>query len=332
MRLDRRKMPRRIMKTPHRLQEIIKENKKFLIVSHVNPEGDAVGSCIGLALGLKKLGKHTHILSKSPLPEMYKFLPRSDLIKTCLPSFKCDVLCVVDCNTLERTGLTGLKASTTVIIDHHIPSPDITPGIFRSQQLITFIDKDASAAGELVYRLLHALSVPMDKAIATNLYTSIYTDTGGFRYSNTGSESLKIASRLIEAGANPWEVTKEVYESIPFKSLKLLAMTLSTLEKRGAIACITINRHMFSKTKTTAQDTENLVDFPRKIKGVEVAVLFREEGDNVYKLSLRSKGKVNVAEICRSFGGGGHANAAGCRLRGNLEEVKSKIFKAIKNQ
>ncbi len=318
------------MRIPHKLQRLVKENNKFLIVSHVNPEGDAVGSCIGLALGLEKLGKYTYILSKSPVPETYKFLPHSDRIKTVLPSSGFDVLCLVDCNTMERTGLTGLKAKNTAIIDHHIPPPGVPAGMFRSGQLVSFIDEHASAAGELVYRLLHALSVPMDKALAVNLYTSIYTDTGGFRYSNTGHETLKIASKLIEAGAEPWGVTKEVYESTPFNTMKLLAMTLSTLEKKGATAFITINRQMFKKTKTSPEDTENIVDFPRRIKGVEVAVLFREERDNLYKLSLRSKGKVNVAEICTSFGGGGHANAAGCRVKGNLEEVKSKIFNAIK--
>jgi phosphoesterase RecJ-like protein len=318
------------MKIPPKLRDIVKENNKFLIVSHINPEADAIGSCIGLALGLRKLGKHTRILSRDPIPGTLQFLPRADLVSTKIPSAAFDVLFLIDCNDPQRTGLPGLQAQATVIIDHHIPTPNITRHTFNSRQLIKLIDKDASAAGELVYRVLHYLDITIDRPIATNLYTSIYSDTGGFRYSNTGQATLKIAASLIEAGASPWEITKEIYESVPEKTLRLLALTLTTMERNGAIASLTINRHMFNKTKTSAEDTENFVDYPRKIKGVEVAVLFREEARNVYKLSMRSKGTVNVAEIARTFGGGGHANAAGCRLSGTLPEVKKKAFGAIR--
>lgn len=318
------------MKVPLKLKNIIRDNGTFLIVSHMNPEADAIGSCIGLALGLKKLGKNVHILGKDPLPSFLKFLPRSDLFKTRKPSMEFDVLCVVDCNTPERTGLKGLSAENTIIIDHHIPSPHLTRHMFQSNSIALFIDKNASAAGELVYKTLHSLRVPFDSDIATNLYASIYSDTGGFRYSNTNPESLMISSALIKAGANPWEVTKELYESIPLKRLQLLTLMLSTLEKQGSTAWVTIRREMYKKTGTSVEDTDDFVNYPRKVKGVEVAVLFREDEKDVYKVSLRSKGKVNVAEIAQSFGGGGHANAAGCRLKGTFPKVKKKVFQAIK--
>lgn len=325
------------MKTSNKLRELIKENKKFLIVSHINPEGDAIGSCIALALGLKKMRKSVYILSKDPVPDILKFLPHSDLINTKKPSVNFDVLIMVDCNTIERTGLSALgarlpfvgqgtkniKVKATAVIDHHSTiSPD--------KRHIIWVDVNASAAGELIYKLLKALRIPIDKKIATNLYTAILTDTGGFRYSNTSVESVRIASDLIEAGAEPWKIAKEVYESISLNCLRLLSQMLPTLEKQGKIAWVTVTLLMFKKTSTCAQDTENFVDYPRKVKGIEVAVFFREEVKNRCKVSLRSKGKVNVADIAKTFGGGGHISAAGCVVNGSLAEVKKKVLKTVR--
>lgn len=316
------------MRIPPKLLKLIKENKNFLIASHINPEGDAIGSSVALALGLKKLGKYVYILSKDPLPDIWRFLPRSDLINTKIPSMNFDVLFIIDCNTIERTGFSdrggkNLKVRTIAVIDHHLTFK-------KDKKHICWITPDASATGELIYRLLNALHVSIDEKIATNLYTAIFTDTGGFRYSNTSVESLRIASKLIEAGANTWEITKEVYENIPFNRLRLLTLTLSLLEKKGKLAWITVTQRMFKKTNTSAQDTENFVDYPRKIKGVEVGMLFREDGKNSYKVSLRSKGTVNVADIAKTFGGGGHASAAGCNLNGTLQEVKDKVLKDVR--
>jgi phosphoesterase RecJ-like protein len=318
------------MKTPSRLQKLIKENKRFLIVSHANPESDAIGSCIALALGLKKMGKFTYILNRDPVPDIVRFLPHSGSVKRKIPPMNFDALIIVDCNTIERTGLNGLKADSAAIIDHHIPTPNVSRHMFHSKQLVKFIDENSAAAGVLVYKLLRSLHVPFDRKIATNLFTSIYSDTGGFRYSNTNPETLTIASKLIEEGAIPWEITREIYENNPLNRLRLLNLTLSTLEKKGAIAWVTVRKKMFQDTNTSVQDIENFVDYPRTIKGVEVAVLFREDKKNSYKLSLRSKGKVDVEEIAKSFGGGGHSSAAGCRLTGPLPEIKGKILKVIR--
>jgi len=336
-------------KTLTELKKLIEKNKKFLIVSHINPEGDAIGSSVALALGLKKKGKSVYVLNKDPVPDILKFLPSSKLVNQKIPSLKFDAMFIVDCATLERTGLKGLRAKTTVVIDHHLIQKSARPashppavrragseaGEVRSQKLevgttIRLIDTSASAVGEIVYKLLSFLNVPIDKKIATNLYTSIFTDTGGFRFSNTSSETLKIASELVNAGAEPWKITKEVYENFSFNRLRLLVQSLSTIKKKDKIAWMTVTRNMFRNTKTSTQATENLVNYPRMIKDIEVAVLFREDGKNSYKISFRSKGKVNVAEIARTFGGGGHANAAGCTLNGSLSEVKGKILKAVR--
>lgn len=319
------------MRTPPELLRLIKENKKFLIVSHINPEGDAVGSSIALALGLKRIGKSVYILNKDTVPDILKFLPYSNLISLRIPSQEFDVMFIIDCFGMERTGLKGLKAKTTVVIDHHIPH-QLNGSRFtvHGSRSLNWIDPDASATGELIYRLLRTLRIPIDKEIATNLYTAILTDTGGFRYSNTSPESLNIASRLIKAGADPWKITQEVYESLSFNRLRLLGLCLSILKKEGKLAWVTVTQDMFKKTDTSRQDTENLADYPRRIKGVEVGILFRQEGKGLYKISLRSKGRVNVAEIAGVFGGGGHHNAAGCELKGSLKEVKRKVFRAIR--
>ncbi|MBI5051068.1 MAG: bifunctional oligoribonuclease/PAP phosphatase NrnA [Nitrospirae bacterium] len=324
---------------PSELLRLIRRNKKFLVLSHVNPEGDSAGSCIALALGLKKIGKTVYILNRDSVPEILRFLPFSNLFSRDhkIRTQQFDVLFLVDCNTIERTGFKDIKTKNIIIIDHHIlHQPNTAENINSSQfpvpssQLFSWIVPEAAAAGELVYKLLDALHVPLDKAIATNLYTAIFTDTGSFRYSNTTPETLNIASRLIEAGVDTWEITKEVYENISFNRLRLLTLCLATLEKQGRAAWITITQDMFKKTNTSVQDTENFVDYARKIKGVEAGILFRQEKKDLYKISFRSKGAVNVADIATAFGGGGHSNAAGCTVKGSLNDVKEKVLKAVR--
>lgn len=318
-------------KISSKLLNIIRQNKSFLIVCHINPEGDAIGSISALALGLKNMGKKDIcVLSKDGVPEILKFLPASGLIKQKAPKKDYDVLCILDCNTLERTGFKDLKAKKTIIIDHHIPPDNADKSELYMSLSASHIDPGAAATGILIYKLLNALKVTIDRKIATNLYTALLVDTGGFRYSNTSPEALKIACHLVQAGAKPWDIAKEIYESIPYKSMKLMGLSLATLDSRDGIAWITANKEMFENTATTAEDSEDFVDFPRKVKGIEVAVFFREDEKNVFKLSLRSKGKVNVEKIAKNFGGGGHFAAAGCKIQGTLQEVQKKVFKAVK--
>jgi len=311
------------------LVKYLKKADSFVIVGHYNPEGDAIGSCIALAWGLKRIGKKDiHVLNRDGVPEILRFLPGAEMIKQSTPKKAVDLGIILDCNTLKRTGFDNIRARDNIIIDHHLPSPSDQ----RERELsvkVSLIDPDAAATGVLIYKILRALGIQIDRDIATNLYTAILIDTGGFRYSNTNPESLKIASHLVEAGANPWEITKYVYESIPFKSMKLLGLSLSTLESRNGIAWIKTTRDMFKKTGTTAEDSEDFVDFPRKVKDIEVAVFFRQDGARSYKISLRSKGNVNVEKIARQFGGGGHAPAAGCNVNGSFDEVKEKVLRAV---
>jgi len=319
-----------MMKISSKLLNIIKKSNSLLIAGHINPEGDSLGSSLALALGLKKLGKRVSVLSRDPVPETLRFLPSSRLVKHSPPKMKVDLLIIVDCNELSRTGLKNFNANNIAVIDHHILPSNASKQDFYKKLAAMHVDPDSAAAGVLVYKVLKGLNVPMDKSIATNLYTAILTDTGGFRYSNASAESLLIASHLVAAGASPWSISKELYENTPFKSMKLLGYALSTLERKNGIAWININSTMFQKTGTTAEDCEDFVDFPRKIRGTEVAVFFRQDKKNLFKLSLRSKGKVNVQKIAKSFGGGGHAAAAGCSVEGTFQEVQTKVFRAVR--
>ncbi|MBI4848184.1 MAG: bifunctional oligoribonuclease/PAP phosphatase NrnA [Nitrospirae bacterium] len=320
-------------KISSKLLNVIKQNKSFILVGHINPEGDAIGSVLALALGLKQMGKkEIYTLSNDGVPEILRFLPLSKTIKQTPPKKEVDVLCIVDCNTLERTGFKELKAKHTIIIDHHVPPDDAEKSELYRKLSASVIDTGAAATGILIYKLLSALKVTIDKNIATNLYTALLVDTGGFRYSNTSPESLKIAYHLIQAGARPWDIAKELFESVPYKSMKLLGLSLATLDTQDGIAWITTTADMFRETGATAEDSEDFVDFPRKVKGIEAAVFFREDDKDVFKLSLRSKGRISVEKIAKSFGGGGHFAAAGCRIKGPLKEVQKKVFAAIQEE
>jgi phosphoesterase RecJ-like protein len=321
------------MKISSKLTRLIRQSSSIVITGHINPDGDSVGSCLALALGMKKIGKRdVHVLMKDGVPEILKFLPSSKIVKRSPPQKECDLLIIIDCNTMERTGFTSIKAKNTVVMDHHVlPSSTARSSFYRSLSEC-IIDTGSAATGLIVYKLLKALKITVDKQIATNLYAAIIVDTGGFRYSNSSPESLRVASHLVEAGASPWDISKELYESTPYRSMKLLGLTLSTLERKDGVAWITSSGAMFKKTGASVENCEDFVDFPRKVKGVEVAVFFRYDGGNRFKISLRSKGKVNVQKIAKSFGGGGHAPAAGCKVTGTLKEVQDKVLRAVRKE
>lgn len=320
----------KMMKIPVKLISLIKENNSFLMASHVNPDGDVIGASAALAIALKKLGKDVYVINRDSVPETLKFLPSSELFRREVSDREFDVLFLLDCNTIERTGLKDLKARNTIIIDHHIMPGDPEELWDKETLENSIVDSEASATGELIFMILAELGIALDKDIATNLYTALLFDTGGFRYANTTAVSLDIASRLVDAGAEPWWITKELYESVPYRAIKLLSSAFSTIEKEGETAWITVTQEMFSETGTTSEDTEDFVDYPRMIKGVEVAVFFREDSEDLCKVSLRSKGGINVQKIAGRFGGGGHAPAAGCSINAPLNEAKNKVLDAVR--
>jgi phosphoesterase RecJ-like protein len=303
----------------------LKRCESFLLSVHVNPDGDALGSQLALMLALKKLGKTVTMHNLDPVPEIYRFLPHAGEIRTGKQvTGRYDAHIVLDADP-PRTGLFDevYPADTLINIDHHVTNPVVWKH--------TWLDTGASATGEMVYKLLQRLALPLDRDIALCLYTSIFTDTGSFRYTNTTPECMRIAATLLEAGANSWLVTENVYESFSYRRLHLLGIILSSMERSsdGKIAWVVVTNELYQRTGTTAEDTDNFVNFVRSAKGVEVAILFRQTEETQYKASLRSKGRVDLSGLAQSLGGGGHKNAAGATLNGTLEEVKDQVISEL---
>jgi len=313
------------MSEPAGLIAALNDCKTVLISVHKNPDGDALGSQLGLMRGLEKIGKEVFAHNLDPVPEIYRFLPGAERITTG-PSVKgaYDAFLVLDADP-PRTGLfNGSWPGRTLInIDHHITNPREWP--------LTWLDPDATATGEMIYRLLTSLNISIDKDMAICLYTAIFTDTGSFRYSNTTPESMRIAATLIEAGADPWMVSENVYESYAFKRIDLLGKVLSGIERSrdGRMAWVLVTDDLYRQTGTGAEDTDNFVNFVRSVKGVEVAILFRQTGAAQYKISLRAKGRVDLSGLATSLGGGGHKNAAGGVLDGPFTAVRDRVLNAV---
>lgn len=310
---------------PSGVMAALKQCNSILISVHRNPDGDALGSQLALMLALQKTGKTVTVHNLDPVPEIYRFLPRAEQIRSGRPvAGRHDAYIVLDSDP-PRTGLfdESIPADTLINIDHHVTNPAVWP--------LTWLDPAASATGEMVYRLIRLLDVPMDRDIALCLYTAIFTDTGSFRYSNTTPESMKIAASLLEAGADPWLVTENVYESFSYPRIKLLGSVLHAMERSadGRTAWVVVTDELYRTTGTSAEDTDNFVNYVRSVKGVEVAVLFRQTAEAQYKISLRSKGRVDLSGLAQSFGGGGHKNAAGGVLDGSLDEVRTKVISEV---
>jgi phosphoesterase RecJ-like protein len=319
-----------------RIVQVVREGKRFLITSHENPDGDAIGSMLGLGLALEMAGKDVVFYNKDGIPRVLEFLSGSEKVNSSLNSIQASFDCtlIVDCTDTSRVGkeferfIVSGRCGTKVIVDHHQTN--------KPSAELYLLNPDASSTGMIIYFLLQTLSLKITPDIAKNLYTTIVVDTGSFRYSNTSHETFRIAADLVELGADPWEISRAIYESEPIAKLKLLGVVLRTLEvsEDGRLAWVFVDREMLKMTGTSREDTEGIVNFPRSIKGVEVAMLFREEepGDNDrprWKVSLRSNGGVNVSLIAERFGGGGHKRAAGCLIAGTLTDVKSRLFSII---
>ncbi|GAB4365820.1 MAG: bifunctional oligoribonuclease/PAP phosphatase NrnA [Deltaproteobacteria bacterium] len=305
---------------------IFRERDRFLIACHENPEGDAIGSELALALALRNLGKTATVLNSDPVPAPLRFLPGADTVRHEPDGSPYDVAVIVDCGSPERTGRVGSelrKCPVTVNIDHHV-----TNG--RNGEYC-LIDPEAAATGVLVRRVLAAMGVPVDPAIALNLYVAVLTDTGSFRYSNANPEAFEVAGEMVRRGVDPWMVTERLYESQDPRRVRLLARVLSTLEfaAEGRVAAVTTLRKDLEEFSLGKDSLEGFINHPRSIAGVEVAVAFREEGDGEFRVSFRSKGRVDVSRIAAAFGGGGHRNASGCTIRGSLSETKRRVYEAL---
>ncbi len=306
--------------------DVIRSKKRFVVTTHMSPEGDALGSSLALALALRGQGKDAEALNIDPVPFFLKFLPTEGVFRrTDRIGEGTEAVFVVDCGDVTRTGLLERAGAHPLIvnIDHHVTNTKFGA--------VNWIRPEATATGEMIYDLLEHLRYPLTQEIATCLYTTLLTETGGFRYSNTTQRSLEVAAGLIGAGVDAGAVAQNLYMVNSFERLKLLGNVLLKMDRHpsGKFAWVTITRADFEATKTTAEDTEEFVNYPRSIRDVEVAVLFREIDAGSCKVSFRSKGKVDVARLALQFGGGGHSRAAGCTIPKGLAAAKEDVFSAV---
>ncbi len=310
------------MNVPEELIELFLREKRFLIATHINPEGDALGSSLALSMALESLGKETVLYDRDRVPESYRFLPGHERFITVLTPevFDRAPLILLDCNEPERAGLDNLPISYAAVIDHHETVRDFGD--------IRWIEPGASAAGLMVFHLMKRLGVRITGDMATNLYAALAIDTGTFRYSNVTSDTLRAAAELVDAGADPAATAGALYETWSGERFRLFIEVLNTLEITGRTAITVASREMFAKTGTSGEDTENFANYPRMMRDIEVSAFFRETNDG-WKVSLRSKGRFNVALIAAMFKGGGHRNAAGYRIRGDLRAAKKALIQAV---
>jgi len=308
--------------------DVVKTGQRFLVASHAHPDGDGIGSTIALAMGLRTFGKDVVMFNADRVPHNLGFLPEVDNVVNSLENeAPFDVTFMVDCSQRERIGgdvakMPREKLGRIVLIDHHrIDSPDCD---------LMCIDADAAATGEVIYRFFKKVGIPITKEIATLLFTTFVVDTGSFRYSNTSSALMQAAGELIGSGASPWMINMALEESRPPCMIPLLRRVLETFEVDSRVAWITLTSQMLHETCATVDVAEEFINYPRSILGVEVAILFRELRAGKWKISFRSKDKIDVYKIAATFGGGGHSHAAGCTLEGNLAGVKSKILGEVR--
>ena len=300
--------------------EFVGLHHSFAILSHTRADGDSLGSSVALGCALKQLGKHVDILQADPVPVAYSRLPGVDLVRVDSDlRGDYDSLIVLECNNLARTGLGNLRDKHVINIDHHSNTDPFGD--------LNWVDDSAAAVAELVYELILTLEAEITPSIASNLYAAILTDTGSFQFSNTTQKTFTITADLVSKGARPAEIAGAVYMSQPLSQLKLLVEVLSTLQVHPTkpIAWILLTRDMLHKTGATKDLTEGFVNYPLSLNRVHAVAFFREEGSHTTRVSLRSQGRLDVAEIARHWGGGGHRNAAGLTVSASLPEAVKQV-------
>jgi phosphoesterase RecJ-like protein len=313
--------------------ECVKKNNNFIITTHTNPEGDALGAALGFLFLLKKLGKNASIISEDEVPLSYKFLPGSENIRKLKYSPKKRIsfgcLVFIDCSDERRTGEVyriNTENKPVLNIDHHISNERFAD--------VNWIEPLASSCAEMVYRLYKKFRVPFDRDAAICLYAGMLSDTGSFRYSNTKSATHKAVSELLKFDLDTVQIYKNIYEDIPFEDMKLLSKILPRMrrQEKGKIIWFQIEQKMLKDKKLSFDLTEHVLSFARSIKGAEVCALFKENlgvKDEI-RINLRSQGKVDVNKIAAHFGGGGHRTASGATVHGKINQVRKRVLARIK--
>lgn len=304
----------------------LREHQQFVVLGHVRPDGDALGSQLALGLSLQQLGKNVRIWNEEGVLEKYSFLPRAELLtKPPATAQQFDVVVALDTAIQNRLGNTLAaiaSAKLWINIDHHVSNPGYGD--------LVLIDSDAPATGEIIFRLIKSQGLPIDHDIAENLYAAISTDTGSFQYPKTSTRTFEIAAELIRTGdLDVGRISQQLYENYPRRRLELLRELLGTMRfsECGRVATFSLSLNTAAELGVIPEDNEGLIDHLRAVQGVIVAAFFEELSDGKIRVSMRSKDeRIDVCAICQKFGGGGHSLAAGARVRGTLAEVEQKVL------
>jgi phosphoesterase RecJ-like protein len=301
--------------------DVIRSRQRFVITSHARPDGDAIGSQVAMALALRQLRKDVEMVAADAAPPQFETFPAVGDIKV-TPSVhgQFDAAIVMECGDLSRTGVEGFEKYFVINIDHH-------PGN-KSYGAINWFNPGAAACGEMVFDLIMALGVTLTPEIATHIYITILTDTGGFHFSHITPHTFDICRQCTEAGAKPEAIARAVYDSSTMGRLRLIGAVLHNLEfehgGRAAVAALTLN--LLRETGSTHEDSDGLINMPLTVKEVQAVAFFKEIAPDNFRISLRSKGTVDVNRVASVFGGGGHKNAAGCTLSGPYAEVRARLM------
>jgi len=304
--------------------KVIGEGERFLVCSHSRPDGDAVGSVLAMGMLLEQMGKRADLVTADRIPVVYRGLPGADGMRTAMRVHgPYDAVILLECDGVERTRLEGLEKFFLVNIDHHASGIEFAH--------INWIDHEAACVGEMVFRLYKALGARITPDAATCMYTTVLTDTGGFIYGGTRASTFELARELTLAGADPIRIAQQVYFSTPMSKLLLLGAALQNLHREGRLAWLWITHQDMMRSCALEEDCEGIVNYALSIAEVEAATFLRELAENRIRVSLRSKGKINVAEIAERLGGGGHENAAGCTLDGPLSRAREQIVGELRS-
>jgi phosphoesterase RecJ-like protein len=304
--------------------ELIENKEVFAITTHIKPDGDGVGSSLGLCWLLRSLGKEAEVIVHGEVPPAYMSLPGAEDIRDVrYVNGKYDAVFVIECSDLSRPGIDGLENQFTVNIDHHATSEHFGT--------INWIDSTASAVGEMIYNLCKAIGGRITKEIAECVYMALVTDTGSFHFPNTSDRTLKVASELIKAGAKPAKIGEAVYHNYPWSRIELMRRVLATVKRdeTGMVASIRQTLEMADESDAIDGDNNGFVNIPLAAREVKATVYMREIAPNKYRASLRSKGDINVARVAERFGGGGHKNASGLSIEGDWDACEAEIVAAI---
>jgi len=314
---------------PRPAVQLLRRHPRVLVTSHASPDGDAIGSALGLAEFVAILGGEAQVVIRDPVSANLQFLPgceRITVVEALPESMReaFDLAAVLECPGLDRPGLDSLDRWPILNIDHHLGNP--------GYGVVNYLDEEAPAVGEMVLRMVECAGVALTPALATNLYTALVTDTGDFRYSNVTARAFGAAARLVEGGAVPYQIADALWEHTPARIVRLTAAVLATLAFAfdGRLATITLDRATLDACGALPEDTENLVNIPRSVDGVRVAAFFKALKAGTVKVSLRSRGDFDVEAVARVFGGGGHTNAAGCTIHGSLDDARAAVSAALR--